>query len=529
MLTLPSSSLHCLHRGGTHVAGARFVHPRAPADAWHRAFSDLPREHGFEPLRVEGRLPDGLAARSTAPGPACSRRFGRRYAHWFDGDGAVSAFRFDGRGGASGAARLVQSRGLLEERRRGRPRYAAYGTPAPSLWRGLVSGLTRDIKNTGNTSVMIWQGRLYALVESSPPTELSTEDLATLGERDLDGAVVTSFSAHPHYVPARRAAYNFGVRYGRKVELDLYKLPDDGAGRAAGHDRARRRDHDPRLHRHRAPPRLLRAAPAPAHVPHALRPRQLLVEPALAPRGGHRDPRGPHRRAAPRCAASPCPPSTSGTSPPRSSAADEIVVDYVRYPDFASNRWLGEVVSGPAQSTLGGTLHRAVLDPARGTLVDEERAATVCEFPRVAASASDNRHVYAAAYASDAPDARHGMFDALARIDVARGATEIVPLGPGQYPSEPVFVRRPGGPPPTPTTAGSSRSSMTARGTKAASPSSTPAISPAGRSLRPGSITTSRLPSTAISRRPASLQYLIHLDLRRLPTIVSRLFSGYAL
>ena len=39
------------------------------------------------------------------------------------------------------------------------------------------------------------------------------------------------------------------------------------------------------------------------------------------------------------------------------------------------------------------------------------------------------------------------MFDALARIDVARGATEIVPLGPGQYPSEPVFVRRPGSSP----------------------------------------------------------------------------------
>ena len=41
--------------------------------------------------------------------------------------------------------------------------------------------------------------------------DMSVEDLTTLGERDLGGAVVRSFSAHPHWVPERRAAYNFGV------------------------------------------------------------------------------------------------------------------------------------------------------------------------------------------------------------------------------------------------------------------------------------------------------------------------------
>ena len=120
----------------------------------------------------------------------------------------------------------------------------------------------------------------------------------------------------------------------------------------------------------------------------------------------------------------------------------------MRYPDFASNGWLGDVAAGPARSTLGGSLHRAVLNPARARFADEERSAAVCEFPRVAprveASAGDNRHVYAAVYGAD-PEARHGMFDALGRIDVARGDVEVVTLGPGQYPSEPVFVRRPTG------------------------------------------------------------------------------------
>jgi all-trans-8'-apo-beta-carotenal 15,15'-oxygenase len=404
--------------------------------------ADLPREHGFEPLSVEGRLPEGLSGTLYRTGPSLFSTFGRPYAHWFDGDGAVSAVRFDGAGGASGAARLVQSRGLHEERRRGKPHYSAYGTPAPSWWRALSMVLRNDIKNTGNTSVMIWQGRLYALVESSLPTELSTADLATLGERDLDGAVVYNLSAHPHYVPARKNAYNFGVRYGRKIELDLYALPDAGPAQHLGtlplaggtmiHDFIATERHLVFF----APPlrlNMLRMLFGFGSYSSNLRWRpeegtEVIVVPIDAP--------GDVRRFT-------VPAFYQWHFATAFERGDEIVVDYVRYPDFASNRWLGDIMRGPARSTLGGTLHRAVVDPRRATLVDEERASMVCEFPRVAQSAADNRHVYAAAYGS--PEAQHGLPDAVGRIDLARGRAEVVPLGPGQYPSEPVFVRRSGG------------------------------------------------------------------------------------
>src|SRR3954470_13969235 len=118
------------------------------AHRWHRAFRDLPREHGFEPLTVEGRLPEGLRGTLYRTGPSLFSTFGRRYGHWFDGDGAVSAVRFGGDGSASGAVKLVQSRGLIEERRRRRPHYSGYGTSPPSWWRGLVIGATADLKNT---------------------------------------------------------------------------------------------------------------------------------------------------------------------------------------------------------------------------------------------------------------------------------------------------------------------------------------------------------------------------------------------
>jgi len=414
----------------------------ATAHAWRRAFRDLPREHGFEPLRVEGQLPEGLRGTLYRTGPSLFSTFGRRYGHWFDGDGAVSAVRFDGGGGARGAVKLVESLGRKEEQRRGRAHYPNYGTTAPTAWRGLVAGLTGDLKNTANTSVMIWQGRLYALMEACRPTELSIEDLATLGERDLDGAVVRTFSAHPHYVPARRAAYNFGVRYGRHIELDLFELPDGGRARRLTtltlpgatmvHDFIATERHLVFF----VPPLRLRLF------------RQLVGIGAFADNLRWRPEQGTEVIVVPidapdRPRRFTVPAFYQWHFATAFERGDELVVDYVRYADFASNHWLGEILDGPARSPIGGTLHRAVVDPARGTLTDEERAAVPCEFPRVARAAQENRFVYVAAH-SDA-EAGRGMFDRLARIDVARGSIDSIALGPAQYPSEPVFVRRPDG------------------------------------------------------------------------------------
>src|SRR6516162_11848368 len=82
----------CTSRRRTMATAARRVNVAeeagAGAHAWRRAFRDLPREHGFEPLRVEGRLPEGLRGTLYRTGPSLFSTFGRRYGHWFDGDGA---------------------------------------------------------------------------------------------------------------------------------------------------------------------------------------------------------------------------------------------------------------------------------------------------------------------------------------------------------------------------------------------------------------------------------------------------------
>ncbi|MCA9516198.1 MAG: carotenoid oxygenase family protein, partial [Myxococcales bacterium] len=193
-----------------------------------RAF-DLGREHGSEPLRVEGALPADLRGTLYRNGP---RRFSdTNAAHWFDGVGGVAAVRLGG-GRAEGAVRLV-STPEVDADRRGRPRYGAFAAKAAWDKRLAVLFGRRGFKNLANINVLAWQGRLFALYEALNPLELHPETLASLGESTLGGALRNGFQAHPHRVPERRATYALGMNIGPgpRCTLDLVELPDQGPAR----------------------------------------------------------------------------------------------------------------------------------------------------------------------------------------------------------------------------------------------------------------------------------------------------------
>src|SRR5262245_35166000 len=94
------------------------------ADARSCLYRDPVREHGFEPLRVEGKLQADTPRPLSPTGLAQSGSSGRRYSHRFESDGGVSAVRL-GDGLAAGAHRVIQSAGLREERAAGRPLYGS--------------------------------------------------------------------------------------------------------------------------------------------------------------------------------------------------------------------------------------------------------------------------------------------------------------------------------------------------------------------------------------------------------------------
>ncbi|RKH22272.1 carotenoid oxygenase [Corallococcus praedator] len=408
-----------------------------PLPAWSRAFRNISRQHGFQPLRVEGRIPEGLRGSLFRLGAWTFDVHGLPLQHWFDGDGGVMGVRF-GPDGVQGAARLVDSRTMVAERKAGRQLFGSYAMPTP-----LRNKLLNPQKNNANTALLPWNGKLYALHEPNLPVELSTEDLTSLGETNLDGVVLKSFSAHPHRVASRATTYNFGQHHGRVNTLELYALPDGGKARHMGSVTL---PGATMVHDYRVTDRylifflpamridvlkmLLRIGAFASNV--SFRPgaaSEVLVVPID-------DVAHPIRI-----------PADSFFNWHFSNAyedGDTLVVDYVRYPDFASNPWLGDLVRGNPSTDADGMLHRAVIDLKARTFRSEQLMDLSCEFPRVAPSVECRPYQTAYLGAHSTREARRGLYDTVVRLDLHTGRVTRAALEAGQYPSEPVFVPRPG-------------------------------------------------------------------------------------
>ena len=132
-------------------------------------------------LPVRGAIPpelDGLYVRNGAnPKSGTSP-------HWFFGDGMLHGVRIEKGKAAWYRNRYVQTRALLEE---------------DAAMIGEDGTADRTIA-VANTNVVGHAQRIYALVESSFPTEL-TPELETLGTRDFDGRLTTAMTAHPKGCP----------------------------------------------------------------------------------------------------------------------------------------------------------------------------------------------------------------------------------------------------------------------------------------------------------------------------------------
>lgn len=394
---------------------------------WQNAFQNLPREHAFEPLHVEGKIPQDLHGTLYRNGPALFERFGQRYGHWFDGDGAVSAVRFQ-QGQAAGAVRLVRSQAFEAEEKAGKLLFAGFGQKMPgAFWKALRP----RYKNAANTAVLYWQKRLFALYEGGLPTELSPQDLHTLGESNLEQVVLQTFSAHPHYVPARHCYYNFGIRYGRQASLDIYTLPDQGAAQQLT---SLPLSAAPMLHDFIATDR---------HLIFFISPLKLRVLPFLLGWGTMADnlvwrpESGTEVIVVPIDA--PDKPIRFHTDAFHQwhfcnafETKQEIVVDFVRYPRY-ENLNMENAAAG-----LPGQFCRARIDPKHKKIQQDIVWGGHCEFPQIAPEhlARD----YPQAYAVETQNAAVDFSEHLIRLSPHSGQVARFPLDAGHYPSEPIWA-----------------------------------------------------------------------------------------
>ncbi len=169
-----------------------------------RYLAPVEREIESEDLVVNGSIPPELTGSYVRNGANPRGASG----HWFMGDGMLHGVRL-----AGGRAQ----------------RYANRWVRTTTFERG-VRTIGRDGSvdlraGTANTSVVEHAGRMFALVESSFPCEV-TPQLGTIGPYDFDGRLRTPMTAHPKRCPVSGELHFFGYSASPQLPALTYHRAD---------------------------------------------------------------------------------------------------------------------------------------------------------------------------------------------------------------------------------------------------------------------------------------------------------------
>jgi all-trans-8'-apo-beta-carotenal 15,15'-oxygenase len=402
--------------------------------AWMSAFR-TPAEVRQPVTEVTGRVPAGLAGTLYRVGPAKLDLAD----HLFDGDGMVSAVRFDPGGQVHCATRFVRTRKYVAEQHATRPSARGFGTqPGGPLRNVLRSSPGKG--NAANTSVMFTAGRLLALWEAGHPWQLDPATLETIGEMNFDGALEARlpFSAHPHQDPVTGEIFNFGMAYGRKNTVACYRI--DPSGRL----------------------RVLTEFAVPAAIMNhdfivtdrwlvfCLNPIRLRLLPFLTGRAAFGDALEYHDQDAttivlvPRAGGQPVFAEAPAWFQFHFAAAyddgDDVVIDLSRYPSYAD---VGPYLKAYRTSASFGrppTLWRYRVSTRTRRVEGTELSPQGLEFPQVDACRTTGgyRVVYGVL-----GFAEQGLAGSLGRIDLTTGQVDAWHPGQDWLVSEPIFVPRP--------------------------------------------------------------------------------------
>ena len=384
--------------------------PATPAAATPGAFyrtgryAPVAEETTRTELTVRGHIPPSLHGMYVRNGPNPRGAAG----HWFTGDGMVHGVEL-----SDGRANWYRNRYV-------RSTTFTHGAPF------VRDDLTID-RAAGmiNTNVIQHAGRVLALSESSFPYEL-TGHLDTLGAFDFDGRLTTAMTAHPKICPTTGELHFFGYGYtapfltyhmadrlGRLVHTEIVEVP----GATMMHDFA-----------------ITAQSVVFMDLP-------VVFDLELAARGtmpyrwsdtygariGVLDRAG--RRPVRWYEIEPCYVFHVLNA---FEAGDVITIDVVRYPE----QWR----DGP-DDFHKATLWRWTINASTGRVTEEELDDRTCEFPRIDDRLAGLEHrIGYGVHVDEAPVPTGSIL----RYDLQRGRCDVIGVGAGRVPAEPVFV--PAGP-----------------------------------------------------------------------------------
>jgi carotenoid cleavage dioxygenase len=392
-------------RSGKQQSSGEPPHEASPPFHLRGNFAPVQDEITAFDLPVQGTIPRGLRGRYVRNGP--NPKTGQS-PHWFVGDGMLHGVELrDGRA-VSYRNRWVRTRAFLEDA----PRFR------PDGGRDLTVGVA-------NTHVVAHAGRIFALVETSFPTEV-TPALDTLGCFDFDGRLTTGMTAHPKICPRTGELHFFGYSFmppfltyhraaagGRLLQSEIIEVP----GATMIHD----------------------FAITDRHVVFMDLPVVFDLELAMAGGMPYRwsDEYGARVGVMPRGGTNadvrwfdvtPC-----YVFHALNAYDDEhgvVVMDVVRY---------AELWRGSASAAAPACLHRWRIDVAGGRVHEHALDDRAVEFPRCDERRVGLAHRYGyTVYTEHGVD--RGTGTSLIKYDLRDGASTTHDFGPGRVPAEPVFV-----------------------------------------------------------------------------------------
>ncbi|KAI4958744.1 hypothetical protein J4E86_004349 [Alternaria arbusti] len=146
----------------------------------------------------------------------------------FNGDGSVSAFRFEN-GHVDFRQRYVHTDRFKAETKARKSLLGRYRNPYTD--NEMVKGI---IRTASNTNIIFWRGVLLAIKEDGPPFAMNPVTLGTIGRYDFDGQVQSpTFTAHPKFDPdtGEMVCYGYeagGNGYDASCDIVVYTIDKDG-------------------------------------------------------------------------------------------------------------------------------------------------------------------------------------------------------------------------------------------------------------------------------------------------------------
>jgi all-trans-8'-apo-beta-carotenal 15,15'-oxygenase len=413
--------------------------------SWAKAIAKPATEFPITQLSpISGKIPENLKGSLYRNGPGRLERGGSQVGHWFDGDGAILAVHF-AEGQARATYRYVQTEGYLIEEKADKLIFGNYGMAPTGSW---LQRFGKSSKNVANTSVIALPDKLLALWEGGLPHALDLETLETYGLENLEGLENRlPYSAHPKRDPQTGEIFNFGVSYGQKAILHIYRSDRNGKlikksqtdlqGLPMIHDFVMAGDYLIFC----VPPLRMNAFPVLLNLQSYSESLQWKPQEGTEILVFNRH----NLELVSRSVTEPWFQWHFGNG--HSDRDGNVVFDLIRYPDFTTNQFLKEVASGKTKTKAKGTFWQMRLNPQTGEFLETSQLIDCgCEFPSVAPAeiGQNSRYTYLSTHRSDTNLAE--LFDAIASYDHQTHTLTEANFGANRYPMEPLFAPDPTNP-----------------------------------------------------------------------------------